>query len=164
MDGLICLYEEVWHLWQRRTVFTNKALWRLPFPSEFQRRLCGFCSIEFKFRFQDGSCPYQDREEGLQGHHWEILHQAYLGLRHQQAHHRGSGSDSHQVAEEQDCRIHHSLGKASIRSKESKYDIARNRSSGAIMIWACFKLCTDSFEIMASNEVPIISSTLLAIF
>jgi hypothetical protein len=29
--------------------------------------------------------------------------------RHQQAHHRGSGSHPHQVIEEQDCRIHFSL-------------------------------------------------------
>ena len=80
------------------------------FRLNFSAGCAKFALSSRKFWLQDGSRPNQDREVGRQGHHREVLHQVNLELRYQQAHHRGGGSYSHQVSQEQDRRIYHSFG------------------------------------------------------
>lgn len=52
-----------------------------------------------------GSCQNQDSEEGLKGHHREILYSLDGGFPYKQAH-RGGGCDhSDKTVEKQDCWV-----------------------------------------------------------
>merc|ERR1712001_510745 len=51
----------------------------------------------------------EDCQEGGEGDHREVLHQADPRLPHQQEDHRGSGTHPLQASSQQDCRVYHPL-------------------------------------------------------
>merc|ERR1739842_289177 len=71
--------------------------------------------------WQDGTRQDEDCQEGGEGDHGEVLHQADPRLPHQQEDHRGSGAHPLQASPQQDCRVYHPLDEEAAEEHRARH-------------------------------------------